>query len=83
MLVTSTELKTNLGKYLDMLDDEDITITRNGRRFAKLVKAEDDALSDIRSLFGILANTELAKMDDEEIDNVIREERSKRYDCVD
>jgi prevent-host-death family protein len=56
MLVSSTEFKVNLGKYLDIAANEDIIITRNGRKIAKLVKAEDDTLSEIRSLFGILAS---------------------------
>jgi hypothetical protein len=71
-----------LGKYLDLVSGEDIIITRNGRKVAKLVKDEDDALSDIRSLFGILADTDLSYMTDEEIKNVIHEERGKRYDSA-
>lgn len=83
MFVTSTEFKTNLGRYLDLVTGEDIIITRNGRKVAKLVKEEDDTVSNIRSLFGILADTELSHMDNVEIKNVIREERGKRYDRVD
>ena len=80
MRVTATELKTNLGKYLDLLGTEDVIITRNGRKIAKLVKEEDDTLSEIRSLFGILAGSELSKMTNDEIKGVIHEERSKRND---
>ena len=83
MFVSSTELKTNLGKYLDMVAEVDIVITRNGRKIAKLVKEEDDALSDIRSLFGILADSEMSRMTDEEIKAAVHEERSKRYDRAD
>ena len=83
MLVTTTDFKTNLGKYLDMVNNEEITITRNGRKIAKLICAEDNALSEIRSLFGILADTGLSRMNDDEIKSVIYEERSKRYDRVD
>lgn len=83
MRVSSTELKTNIGKYLDMLDEGDIIITRNGRKIARLVKEVDDTLSTVRSLFGILADSELSRMTDEEIKGVIREERSKRYDRAD
>jgi prevent-host-death family protein len=80
MVVTSTELKTNLGKYLDLLDSGDIIVTRNGHRIAKIVKAEDDTLASVQSLYGILANTELAKMGDAEIKDAIGEERAKRYE---
>ena len=57
MVVTATDLKTNLGKYLDLLDTEDIIITRNGRRVAKLIRDEEDVLAEVQSLFGILAST--------------------------
>ena len=83
MQVSSTELKTNLGKYLDLLGTEDIIITRNGRKIAKLVKEEDDTLSEVRSLFGILADSELSRMTDDELKGVIHEERSKRYGRID
>jgi antitoxin (DNA-binding transcriptional repressor) of toxin-antitoxin stability system len=83
MTVSSTDFKTNLGKYLNMVSAEDIVITRNGRRIAKLVKEGDNALSDVRSLFGMLADSELAKMDDAAIKEAIRTERGKRNDGLD
>ena len=58
MVVTATDLKTNLGKYLDLLDTEDIIITRNGRRIAKLIRDEEDVLAEVQSLFGILASSD-------------------------
>ena len=83
MRISTTELKTNIGKYLNLLDKEDIIITRNGRKIARVIKEEDDALSEVRSLFGILADSEYAHMTDGEIKGVIREERSNRYDRAD
>ncbi len=80
MFVSSTEFKTNLGRYLDMVSAEDIVITRNGRRIAKLVREEDDTLSEVRSLFGILADSELSQMEDAGIKEAIHMERGKRYD---
>jgi prevent-host-death family protein len=79
MFVSSTEFKTNLGRYLDLVTSEDIIITRNGRKIAKLVKEEEDAFSDVRSLYGILSGTELSAMEDSEIKDVIHMERSRRY----
>jgi prevent-host-death family protein len=38
MIVTATELKTNLGKYLTLAAGEDVLITKNGRGIAKLVE---------------------------------------------
>jgi len=57
MVVTSTDLKTNLGKYLDLLDTEDIIVTRNGRKVARLIREEEDVLAEVQSLYGILATT--------------------------
>jgi len=37
MEITATEFKTNLGKYLDASNDEDIIITKNGKTIARLV----------------------------------------------
>lgn len=35
-MVTATEFKTNFGKYLDLLTQEDIFITKNGKTVAKV-----------------------------------------------
>ncbi|MDR0288128.1 MAG: type II toxin-antitoxin system Phd/YefM family antitoxin [Clostridiales bacterium] len=83
MIITSTELKTNLGKYLDMLETDDIIITRNGRKFAKLTREEDNALTDIRSLFGILKNSPYAKMNDDQIKEAIHEGRAAQHERLD
>jgi len=83
MIVSSTEFKTNLGKYLDIVSGEEIIITRNGSKIARLIKEEDDKLADIRSLYGILADTEYAHMSDDELHGVIHEERRRRYDSID
>ena len=36
MIVTATEFKTNLGKYLEMAMKQDIFITKNGKNIARL-----------------------------------------------
>lgn len=37
-IITATELKTNLGKYLDYaIDDHEIVITKNGKKAASVV----------------------------------------------
>jgi len=82
MIVASTEFKTNLGKYLDLVSSVDVVITRNGRKVAKLVKEEDE-FSEIRSLFGVLAESEVSYAADEERKVIIQEERGKRYDGAD
>jgi len=54
MRVTATEFKTHIGKYLRMANDEEIIITRNGKRIAKLTGNADDKTEIVKSLVGIL-----------------------------
>ncbi|MEA4902635.1 type II toxin-antitoxin system prevent-host-death family antitoxin [Desulfitobacterium sp.] len=54
MLITATEFKTNIGKYLTMVDEEEIIITKNGKKVAKLTSATEDKIETAKSLFGIL-----------------------------
>lgn len=54
MVVTATELKSNLGRYLEMVENEDIVITRNGKRVARLTDAAKDKTDILRNLTGIV-----------------------------
>ena len=54
MLITATELKRNLGKYLLLTATEDIFITKNGKVVAKLSNPQQDRADIAKSLFGIL-----------------------------
>jgi len=71
MVITATELKANLGLYLKRLRQEDIVVTKNGKKIARIIWEEED-LSDItKSLFGILP-TEVTLEE-------ARRERPRRY----
>ena len=75
MLITATEFKNNIGKYLSIVGDEDIFITKNGKKIAKLSKAAQDKVELAKSLFGIIppdVSLEEAK-----------EERLSRYESID
>lgn len=72
MVVTATEFKTNFGRYLDLLSQEDIFITRNGRTVAKLVNPN---VSAVDSISGLLAG----KLPEEYDARALREERLGRY----
>ncbi len=73
MIVTSTEFKQNLGRYLELVSEEEIIITKNGHRIAKLIPDQEDLVSVAQSLFGIAVN-EIST------DDKIKEERIKgRY----
>lgn len=67
MTITATEFKNNLGKYLDMVLDEDILITKNGKVIAQLSKPQVNKLAALRSLVGIANNG--TDIDEDEIKN--------------
>lgn len=54
MIVTATELKTNLGKYLEMAATQDIFITKNGKSIARLTSPTVNKLSVLDNLVGII-----------------------------
>ena len=73
MIVTATEFKTNIGRYLSLAENEDILITKNGQNIAKLVSAKEERSYALRSLRGVLKNTDLNL-------ESAREERLGKYD---
>jgi len=71
MLITATELKNNLGKYLLLAATEDIFITRNGKVVAKLSNPNQDRVEMTKSLFGILSdNITLEEAKRKRLDNI-------------
>lgn len=54
MSITATELKLNLGKYLQLAESEDIYITRNGKVIAKLSNPYQNRVDAVKSLLGVL-----------------------------
>ena len=52
MLITVTELKNNLEKYLHLAAVEDIYITRSGRVIARLSSPYRDGVKIAKSLLG-------------------------------
>lgn len=73
MIVSATEFKTNIGKYLALVDQEDIVITKNGKSVAKLTSARDEKMAALRSLRGIIKDKDIT------LDKT-REERLAKYD---
>lgn len=57
--ITATELKKNLGKYIELSQTEDIYITKNGKPYSKLSSALNNAIDDLLSLSGIFKDSEL------------------------
>lgn len=57
MAITATELKANLGKYLNLAAKEDVFITQYGKVVAKLTNPYQDKLEIAESLFGSVPDT--------------------------
>lgn len=57
--ITTTELKTNIARYIALANKEDIIITRNGNMVAKIIGQKSDKVEMAQSLFGILKDTEI------------------------
>ncbi len=48
MIVTTTDVQNNFGKYLKLVDEEEIIITRNGNKIAQLVKYKEKCKTEIK-----------------------------------
>lgn len=55
MIITVTELKSNLEKYLQLATEEEIFITHNGIIISKLTNPYQDRIDIAKSLFGVLS----------------------------
>jgi antitoxin (DNA-binding transcriptional repressor) of toxin-antitoxin stability system len=75
MIITATEFKTNIGKYLTLAANEEIIITKNGKSIAKLTHTNGDKVELAKSLFGILPG-------DASLEQA-REERLSRHEGID
>jgi prevent-host-death family protein len=56
MVVTATELKANIGYYLDTVSQNEVFITKNGKFIAKLSGLAQDKQALLDSLVGITAH---------------------------
>jgi prevent-host-death family protein len=60
MVVTATELKTNIGHYLNAVLGEEVYITRNGKIVAKLTSPSQDKQAILDGLVGIAADNQIS-----------------------
>jgi prevent-host-death family protein len=56
MVVTATELKANMGQYLNIVSEDDVYITKNGKVVAKLSSPMQDKQAILDSLVGVTAH---------------------------
>ena len=52
MQISLSELKVNVGKYVNMAEEQEIFITRNGKRIAKLVGMRMEKAEAAHALIG-------------------------------
>jgi antitoxin (DNA-binding transcriptional repressor) of toxin-antitoxin stability system len=55
MVITATELKSNIGHYLNVVSEDDVFITKNGKLVARLSNPIQDKQAILDSLVGITA----------------------------
>jgi prevent-host-death family protein len=75
VLITVTELKENIGKYLALADSEDIIITKNGKQVAKLTTINNGNSLLTDSLIGVIPNPAVEQAR-------LREERLMRHEST-
>ena len=71
--VTATELKNNLGHYLELAKTEDIYVTKNNKVITLLTNPENKSFENFLSLEGVLKEKET-----KDYDQIIREEICKK-----
>jgi prevent-host-death family protein len=74
--ITATDFKANLGKYLSLVDREEIHITKNGSDIAVLVAPKPQP-SWVDDLVGIIPNA------DTDIKKIKTERMARKYESLD
>ena len=74
MIITATEFKANFGKYIDMVAEEELYITKNGKTIAKVINPNISAVDSIRGMLKDIPDIDL---------KAEREERLKKYENYD
>ena len=71
MGITATELKNNLSKYLLLVEEEDIYITKNGKVIAKLTSPFKEKVDLVKELFGSIPdNISLEEAQEERLSKI-------------
>ena len=72
MVISVSELRRNLSKYLKLVSKEDIYITKRGKIVAVFSKPTNEKIEKLRKLVGIAGNDSTTTLED------IKKERLKR-----
>ncbi|MDR3587728.1 MAG: type II toxin-antitoxin system prevent-host-death family antitoxin [Desulfosporosinus sp.] len=82
MIITATEFKLNVGKYLALAEESEIIINKNGKSVVKLCPAKpsiDEKINKMKSFFGSLSDG----TNDDVTAEQLKEERLQKYECTD
>jgi len=60
MVVTATQFKSSIGRYLNTVSKDEVFITKNGKVVAKLSNPSQDKQSLLDSLVGITAHNPIS-----------------------
>ncbi|NSW91567.1 MAG: type II toxin-antitoxin system Phd/YefM family antitoxin [Firmicutes bacterium] len=82
MIINSTEIQNNFGKYLKLAEFEDIIITKNGRKMAKLIQYREDVEDFVIREGSSVYSHDGMKVSYEEFLK-ITEESENRYEYID
>jgi prevent-host-death family protein len=63
MVITATELKANIGQYLNTVSEEEVYITKNGKIVAKLSSPAQDKQAILDGLVGISSHNPISLED--------------------
>ncbi len=77
MIITATDFKNKVGKYLELAQKEEIIISKNGKHIAKLVAIDENEYPATNSLTGVFekaASYDFAH---------IKEEKLKKHENID
>ncbi|MEG6615176.1 type II toxin-antitoxin system prevent-host-death family antitoxin [Peptococcaceae bacterium 1198_IL3148] len=77
MFVKSTEFKNNVGKFLQISQDEEVIILKNGKPISKLVSIKKEEAPLTKELVGVLKH--MGDIDEDEL----KAERIKANDSTD
>jgi prevent-host-death family protein len=76
MIITATEFKNKVGKFIELAKKEDIIISKNGRHIVKLVSVDKDECPATQSLLGVFEKAAVYEVDKS------KEERLKKYEST-
>jgi len=77
VIITATEFKNKIGKYLKAAQDEDVIISKNGKYVAKLTAVKEYEFPATQNLVGVFERAADYSIED------VKKERLKKYESTD